>query len=187
MKFINQFLLQASHGCVRSLFHFPSLSRRLASMLWHVPESIYLMCIERTRYQNNCVRKCKNERNKIYLDIYNIVMILSHTHTHTCTHWIMVSWLDVVIDVARFPFSMLFALYVRFEASEHQEWLQFLLPILICVYVNRPNIDSSHRIWSIRRLLKRLMCVFRLIYIFNVKTYTTNPWKNCQTMKNRFR
>lgn len=77
-------------------------------------------------------------------------------------------------------------LYVRFEASEHQEWLQFLLPILICVYVNRPNIDSSHRIWSIRRLLKRLMCVFRLIYIFNVKTYTTNPWKNCQTMKNRF-
>lgn len=85
MKFINQFLLQASHGCVRSLFHFPSLSRRLASMLWHVPESIYLMCIERTRYQNNCVRKCKNERNKIYLDIYNIVMILSHTHSHMHT------------------------------------------------------------------------------------------------------
>lgn len=186
MKFINQFLLQASHGCVRSLFHFPSLSRRLASMLWHVPESIYLMCIERTRYQNNCVRKCKNERNKIYLDIYNIVMILSHTHSHmhTLNYGQLVGRRHrrraiPILDAIRF--------YVRFEASEHQEWLQFLLPILICVYVNRPNIDSSHRIWSIRRLLKRLMCVFRLIYIFNVKTYTTNPWKNCQTMKNRFR
>lgn len=112
MKFINQFLLQASHGCVRSLFHFPSLSRRLASMLWHVPESIYLMCIERTRYQNNCVRKCKNERNKIYLDIYNIVMILTHTHTLTYAHtelW-SVGWTSS--STSRHSHSRCYSLYM---------------------------------------------------------------------------